>query len=255
MGLRSYIALIDADHRLHYVDGIDGAVVEYTSIQPDDVIVFGGDPPMDAPPAAEPGPGPQAEASAPPTVPEPTPAVAPEPVLVTEVEPAPVSAAAPVAASLDDPAKIQASRILTDRPDVLQAYYKEYYTHDEGHAAGWAAKIGGVTAEAYATYWYNNNGKYEGYAQGATTAQDNVSLDRIPGRPARRAARLLQGILHERRPQLERLGRPGWRRDGAGLREVLVRENTASGKATPRARRPRARTSMSSGCSPSARTS
>ena len=122
--------------------------------------------------------GPEQPATDPATTTQNAPAVetrTPEP---TAPDPALPVAAAP-AIALDDPARISASRILEDRPDVLRAYYKEFYEHDSGHAPGWAAKIGGVTPEAFATYWYAHDGKYEGYAQGATTAQDNVSLEKI----------------------------------------------------------------------------
>lgn len=132
------------------------------------------------------------------TPPPPSPMLDPpateEPVVIASPDPVPVDSTPPLeeaptvpaptltpvfAAGLNDPKSISASQILVDRPDVLRAYYQEFYSHDEGHARGWSAKIGGSSPEAYASYWYKHYGKYEGYAQGATTAQDNVDLQKI----------------------------------------------------------------------------
>lgn len=84
------------------------------------------------------------------------------------------------AAAGDDPPQISADRILLERPDVLRAFYEAFHgpENDRGSAA-WAKRVGGETPEAYARYWYDSHGRYEGYNQGPTTAQDNVSLSRI----------------------------------------------------------------------------
>ena len=91
-------------------------------------------------------------------------------------EPPPVINPAPA----EDPQAISASRILTDRPDVLKAFYTEYHgANNDHHSTAWANRVGDATPEAYATYWYKTYGKYDGYSQGATTAQDNISLSKI----------------------------------------------------------------------------
>ncbi len=88
--------------------------------------------------------------------------------------------AAAVALTGDDPATISVERILAERPDVLRGFYEAFHgpNNDKGSRA-WAERVGGETPEAYARYWYDHHGRYEGYNQGPTTAQDNVSVERI----------------------------------------------------------------------------
>ncbi len=95
-------------------------------------------------------------------------------------DPMSVGAIAAIAPALDDPQTISASRILDERPDVLRAFYSEYYgPNNDHHSTAWMKRVGGDTPEAYAKYWYSQSGKYEGYSQGPTTAGDNVSLEQI----------------------------------------------------------------------------
>jgi len=86
----------------------------------------------------------------------------------------------PAAAPDDDPATISVERILIERPDVLRGFYEAFHgAGNDRDSTAWAKRVGGDTPEAYARYWYDHHGKYEGYNQGPTTAQDNVSLTRI----------------------------------------------------------------------------
>lgn len=56
------------------------------------------------------------------------------------------------------------SRILSDRPDVFQAFFTEYYgAGNDRHSDAWAKRVGGATPEDYADYWYNAHGRLEGY--------------------------------------------------------------------------------------------
>lgn len=129
--------------------------------------------PEDAPTTAGEADAPEAaEASEPPgEVPAPEqPTALPEP---AAPPPAP-------ALTVEDVQTISAARILTDRPDVLKAFYTEYYGGaNDPHSTAWAKRVGAATPEAYALYWYDRYGRYEGYAQSPTTAQDNVSLSQI----------------------------------------------------------------------------
>ena len=98
-----------------------------------------------------------------------------EPVVPVYSEPSPVAAAAPY-----DPSSISVSQLLEDRPDVLRAFYETYYgSGNDRNSGAWAHRVGGATPEAYAKYWYEHQGKFEGYNQGPTTAGDNVSVERI----------------------------------------------------------------------------
>jgi hypothetical protein len=79
-----------------------------------------------------------------------------------------------------DSPSILASRILADRPDVLNAYYDAYCVQGGNKAgAAWTARVGGATAEDYALHWYDAHGRFEGYNQGPTTAALNVSVQQI----------------------------------------------------------------------------
>lgn len=98
-------------------------------------------------------------------------------ILRSDVEAAPVATAS---AWHDDPSSIDYARLLADRPDVLKAFYEAYHgSGNDPKSTAWQARVGEATPEAYARYWYAEHGRYEGYAQGPTTAQDNVSLERI----------------------------------------------------------------------------
>lgn len=64
--------------------------------------------------------------------------------------------------------RLSVEQLLHDRPDVLRAFYQEYYEHGAfKHAAEWSLRIGGNTPEDYAKYWYDRHGKWEGYSQPA----------------------------------------------------------------------------------------
>lgn len=59
---------------------------------------------------------------------------------------------------------IPLSKILSDRPDVFQAFFTEYYgPNNDRHSDAWAERVGGTTVEDYANYWYNAHGKVSGY--------------------------------------------------------------------------------------------
>lgn len=76
--------------------------------------------------------------------------------------PAEVAAEAPVGRTTLD--GIPLSKILSDRPDVFQAFFTEYYgPNNDRHSDAWAERVGGTTVEDYANYWYNAHGKVSGY--------------------------------------------------------------------------------------------
>jgi hypothetical protein len=88
--------------------------------------------------------------------------------------------AAPASPAWDeDPDTIDYTRLLNERPDVLKSFYEAYHRGADPNSTAWQERVGGTTPEAYARYWYAEHGRYEGYAQGPTTAQDTVSLERI----------------------------------------------------------------------------
>jgi hypothetical protein len=123
-----------------------------------------GEDPEPAPPAAD------ADDEAPP---EPDPPPVEEPT----VEPPPPP---PPAAPVHDPKSIDYAQLLIDRPDVLKGFYESYYgAGNDRNSDAWAQRVGAATPEAYAEYWYKAHGRFEGYAQGPTTAQDTVSVERI----------------------------------------------------------------------------
>lgn len=81
---------------------------------------------------------------------------------------------------------IPLSRILSDRPDVFQAYFTEYYgANNDRNSDAWVQRVGGATVEDYANYWYNAHGRMEGYAPsglGSPAAPDpGGALDPIDG--------------------------------------------------------------------------
>ncbi len=103
----------------------------------------------------------------------------PEPVADTPPEAAPAILWAPQPVP-DGPDSILVSRILAERPDVLNAYFVEHIRHDGRQHEGWVKQIGGSdSAEGYARYWYERNGRFEGYNQGQTTAGDNIDIGRL----------------------------------------------------------------------------
>jgi len=66
---------------------------------------------------------------------------------------------------------IDLDRLLRERPDVFQAYFTEYYgDHNDRHSSAWADRVGGVTVQDYARYWYDHYGRHEGYSQRAPAA-------------------------------------------------------------------------------------
>jgi hypothetical protein len=94
------------------------------------------------------------------------------------VEPEPNQLAADAASH--GPPTIDFEQLLVDRPDVLRGFYESYYgAGNDRNSTAWTERVGAASPEAYARYWYAEHGRYEGYAQGQTTAKDNVSLERI----------------------------------------------------------------------------
>jgi len=61
---------------------------------------------------------------------------------------------------------IPLEQILSDRPDVFRAYYESYYgAGNDKHSDAWVDRVGGVTAQDYANYWYEQHGRWEGYGR------------------------------------------------------------------------------------------
>ncbi len=57
------------------------------------------------------------------------------------------------------------NQILADRPDVFQAFYREYFGPGvDHHSSAWDNRVGGGTPQDYANYWYEAYGKAQGYA-------------------------------------------------------------------------------------------
>ena len=66
----------------------------------------------------------------------------------------------------DTPFVLDPARILMDRPDVLAAFYSEYFGPlNDRSSDAWMKRVGGETPEDYARYWYEAHGRQEGYAQ------------------------------------------------------------------------------------------
>lgn len=77
--------------------------------------------------------------------------------------------------------RLSVEQLLHDRPDVLRAFYQEYY--EQGafkHAAEWNLRIGGATPEDYAKYWYDRHGKWEGYVQVQPEPEPEPEPEPIP---------------------------------------------------------------------------
>lgn len=70
------------------------------------------------------------------------------------------------------------NQILSERPDVFQAFYREFYGPGvDHHSSAWANRVGGATPQDYANYWYEAHGKAEGYApQQACTAPPLIEM-------------------------------------------------------------------------------
>lgn len=63
---------------------------------------------------------------------------------------------------------IDYARILVDRPDVLAAYYAEFFGPlNDRNSDAWLNRVGGEAPEDYARYWYDAHGRAEGYVQDA----------------------------------------------------------------------------------------
>ncbi|MCR5879144.1 hypothetical protein [Phenylobacterium sp. J367] len=63
---------------------------------------------------------------------------------------------------------------------MLKGFYETYYgAGNDRNSTAWAERVGEATPEAYAKFWYFAHGRWEGYAQGETTAQDTISAERI----------------------------------------------------------------------------
>lgn len=59
---------------------------------------------------------------------------------------------------------IALDKILQDRPDVFAAYFREFHgPNNDTHSDAWVDRVGGVTAQDYANYWYEQHGRWEGY--------------------------------------------------------------------------------------------
>jgi hypothetical protein len=68
---------------------------------------------------------------------------------------------------------LSAAQILADRPDVLRAFYVEFYeTGAFRKPDQWLHRIGDKSPEAYARFWYDHHGQWEGYSQHAPAPVD-----------------------------------------------------------------------------------
>jgi hypothetical protein len=79
---------------------------------------------------------------------------------------------------------VSLQQILLDRPDVLRAFYEEFYgSNNDHHSHAWMERVGGNTPEDYANFWYNTSGKLEGYVPSAGPGGSHSALDsgRWPG--------------------------------------------------------------------------
>lgn len=95
----------------------------------------------------------------------------------------------PVQTSLhiNDPLEARANRyvgdhgidtglILQERPDVFRAFFTEYYGGgNDRHSSAWIDRVGGMTPEDYAAYWFTHHGSPSG---GRMTA-DGVDIAQI----------------------------------------------------------------------------
>lgn len=75
---------------------------------------------------------------------------------------------------------VSVAQILVDRPDVLKAFYTEFYGPNNDRDSGaWIKRVGGDTPEAYARYWYDKYGKWEGYSQSERQAANAIDVERL----------------------------------------------------------------------------
>jgi hypothetical protein len=75
---------------------------------------------------------------------------------------------------------VSVEQILRDRPDVLRGFYEAYYgPGNDRHSDAWLQRVGDATPEAYARYWYEKHGKWEGYAQSDKAAAESVDVERL----------------------------------------------------------------------------
>ncbi|WP_197424594.1 hypothetical protein, partial [Phenylobacterium sp. CCH12-B4] len=75
---------------------------------------------------------------------------------------------------------IPLSKILSDRPDVFQAFFTEYYgPNNDRNSDAWVQRVGGSTVEDYANYWYNAHGKVGGYVPSGSGAARDPAPDPV----------------------------------------------------------------------------
>lgn len=74
---------------------------------------------------------------------------------------------------------VSLDRILSDRPDVFAAYFREFHgPNNDTHSKAWVDRVGGDTIQDYANYWYEQHGRWEGHgsrADGSAGAPDEDS--------------------------------------------------------------------------------
>lgn len=59
------------------------------------------------------------------------------------------------------------SQILSERPDVFRAFFTEFYGPNNDHkSTAWVDRVGGVTPEDYANYWWETYGRVSGWKPG-----------------------------------------------------------------------------------------
>jgi hypothetical protein len=79
---------------------------------------------------------------------------------------------------------IPLEQILRDRPDVFAAYFREFHSpNNDTHSDAWVDRVGGVTVQDYANYWYERHGRWEGYGsrtEGSAGAPDEGGGPRLP---------------------------------------------------------------------------
>lgn len=78
---------------------------------------------------------------------------------------------------------INLDQLIADRPDVVAAYYKDFYgPNNDQKSSAWVDRVGGETLKDYAKYWYTTLGRKAGYAQhgGATDAAPNPDEEAAP---------------------------------------------------------------------------
>ncbi len=127
-------------------------------------------------------------------------AAEPAPVAVSvETPPAPTGPVFGGPTTLDG---VSLAQILHDRPDVLRAFYDQYYgPENDRHSGAWMDRVGGATPEAYANYWYNTAGKLEGYVPSGTAGEGRAAAQApgpLPGDHVNAAGLDLDQVLRDR---------------------------------------------------------